>query len=106
MAESTKNLCAQIPAPLHAKVRQEQEQSGQSLSQYMTWLITAFYHEQEEKTTMKENQRTVAFQVPAELFEQLKDYLKRRGVKQNAFFLTCIQQALEAERTESGAALE
>ena len=28
MAENTKNLCAQIPESLHAKVRQEQEQSG------------------------------------------------------------------------------
>ena len=50
---------------------------------------------------MKENQRTVAFQVPAELFEQFKDYLKRHGVKQNAFFLDCIQQALESERKEA-----
>lgn len=94
MAENTKNLCAQIPESLHTKVRQEQEQSGQPLSQYMTWLITTFY-EQEGKTTMKENQRTVAFQVPAELFEQFKDYLKRKGLKQNAFFLSCIQRVLE-----------
>ena len=44
---------------------------------------------------MKENQRTVAFQVPEELFEQFKEYLKQRGVKQNAFFLSCIQRALD-----------
>ena len=42
----------------------------------------------------KDNVRTVAFQVPTELFEQLKAYLKRNGIKQNAFFLDCIQQAL------------
>ena len=51
---------------------------------------------------MKENQRTVAFQVPTELFEQFKDYLKRKGVKQNAFFLSCIQQALAEDRDEGG----
>lgn len=100
MAENTKNLCAQIPESLHAKVRERQGTSGQTLNQYMTWLITTFY-EQEEHPTMKENQRTVAFQVPAELFEQFKDYLKRHGVKQNAFFLDCIQQALESERKEA-----
>lgn len=102
MAENTKNLCAQIPESLHAKVRERQEASGQTLSQYMTELITKFY-EQEMKPTMKENQRTVAFQVSTELFEQFKDYLKRKGIKQNAFFLSCIQRALEeADQTEGG----
>ena len=95
MAEPTRNLCAQIPTSLHAKVRERQEASGQSLSQYMTWLITKFY-EEEGKPTMKSNQRTVAFQVPEELFERFKEYLKRNGIKQNAFFLRCIQEALDA----------
>ena len=100
MAENTKNLCAQIPESLHAKVQERQETSGQTLGQYMTWLITTFY-DQEGKTTMKENQRTVAFQVSTELFEQFKAYLKRKGIKQNAFFLDCIRQALE-EDAQSG----
>ena len=102
MAENTKNLCAQIPESLHAKVRERQEASGQTLGQYMTELITKFY-EQEMKPTMKENQRTVAFQVSTELFKQFKDYLKKKGIKQNAFFLSCIQRALEeADQTEGG----
>lgn len=105
MAENVKNLCAPIPAELHAQLRQRQEESGQTLSQYMTWLITKFY-ESEGKTTMKENQRTVAFQVPTELFEQFKDYLKRKGLKQNAFFLSCIQRALEEGEKESHAEME
>ncbi len=96
MAEKTKNLCAQIPESLHAKVRERQEASGQTLGQYMTDLITKYY-EQEGKPTMKENQRTVAFQVSTELFDQFKDYLKRKGIKQNAFFLDCIQRVLDAE---------
>ena len=103
MAENTKNLCAPIPAELHAQLRQRQEESEQTLSQYMTWLITKFY-ESEGKSTMKENQRTVAFQVSTELFEQFKEYLKRQGIKQNAFFLGCIQRALEAEKSAEGGA--
>ncbi|WP_300347420.1 hypothetical protein [uncultured Oscillibacter sp.] len=53
---------------------------------------------------MKGNQRTVAFQVPAELFERFKEYLKRNGIKQNAFFLNCIQKALEAEASTDASA--
>ncbi len=103
MAELTRNLCAQIPVSLHTQVRERQEASGKTLGQYMTWLITKFY--EEEKPTMKGNQRTVAFQVPEELFERFKEYLKRQGVKQNAFFLDCIQKALDAE-AQSGAGEE
>ena len=103
--EPTKNLCAPIPAPLHARLRERQEASGKTLGQYMTWLITKFY-ESEGKSTMKESQRTVAFQVSAELFDQFKDYLKRKGIKQNAFFLNCIRQALEGAEQESEAEQE
>ena len=34
--EPTKNLCAQIPVSLHAKVREEQERSGQPCMRYST----------------------------------------------------------------------
>ena len=101
MAEPIKNLCAPIPAELHARVREAQEASGQTLSQYMTWLIQTFYENQnKEEHMMNTDKRTVAFQVPGELFEKFKDYLQEKGIKQNAFFLDCIQRALadEAER--------
>ena len=93
MAEKTRNLCAEIPLELHTKVRQRQAESGETLSRYMTALITKYY-EMENVKMDKDNVRTVAFQVPTELFEQLKAYLKRSGIKQNAFFLDCIRQAL------------
>ena len=94
MAENMKNLCAPVPAGLHARVREEQEASGQTLGQYMTWLIRTFYDNQKEETTMSGDKRTVAFQVPGELFEKFKDYLQEKGIKQNAFFLDCIHRAL------------
>lgn len=93
MAEKTKNLCAQIPESLHAHVRQRQEESGRSLSEYMTDLITKFF-KMEGKTMANGNQRTVAFQVDAELFERFKEYLKANGIKQNVF-LDCIHRALD-----------
>ena len=43
MEENVKNLCAPIPAGLHARVREEQEVSGKTLGQYMAWLIQTFY---------------------------------------------------------------
>lgn len=104
MEGKVKNLCAPIPEELHARVREEQEASGQTLGQYMTWLLQTFYHNQKEETTMNGDKRTVAFQVPGELFEKFKDYLQERGIKQNAFFLDCIHRALAEAQEEREAA--
>ena len=109
MEGKVKNLCAPIPEGLHARVREEQEASGQTLGQYMTWLIQTFFDNQnKEENTMNTDKRTVAFQVPGELFERFKDYLQERGIKQNAFFLDCIHRALaeaqeEREATDASA---
>ena len=99
MAEEKRNLCAQIPISLHSRVRQEQEASGQTLSEYMTQLITNYFHMKEEDQNMNTETRTVAFQVPPELFEEFKAYLQRNHLKQKEFFLACIQRALAEERT-------
>ena len=53
---------------------------------------------------MNADKRTVAFQVPGELFEKFKDYLQERGIKQNAFFLDCIHRALAEAQEEREAA--
>ena len=52
MAEEKRNLCAQIPISLHSRVRQEQEASGQTLSEYMTQLITDFFQMKEGNQNM------------------------------------------------------
>ena len=102
MAEVTRNLCAQIPVSLHSRIRQEQESSGQTLSAYMTQLITNYYHMKEDKESMNTETRTVAFQVPPELFEKFKAYLQRNSLKQKEFFLACIQRALADSNDPSG----
>lgn len=94
----TKNLCAQIPIALHNLVRDRQEASGMNLSAYVTMLITEFYKMKEDNQTMNVDTRTVAFQVPAELFDAFKAYLQRNHLKQKEFFLACIQNALAEER--------
>ncbi|MFQ8819742.1 MAG: hypothetical protein ACLR8R_11660 [Oscillospiraceae bacterium] len=43
---------------------------------------------------MNANNRTIAFQVPEELFVRLKDYLARNGLKQKDFILGLIEREL------------
>ena len=96
-----KNLCAQIDTALHARVRLEQEQSGKTLSEYVEQLITDYY-KMKEGTKMTGDMRTMAIQLPEELFERLKAYLKKNNLKQKQFLISLIEAALaEGEKEET-----
>ena len=97
-----KNLCAMIPADLHARVRQEQEQSGQTLSEFVEQLITDYY-KMKENSKMTGDMRTMAIQLPEELFERLKAYLKKNNLKQKQFIIGLIEDALEEDEAEDTA---
>lgn len=105
--EPQKNLCAQIPLSLHARVREEQEKSGQTLGVYITNLLQDYY-EREEKSMQIRDSRTLAFQVPEELYQRVKAHLARekertgKKLSQRDFVLGLIERALEeAEREEA-----
>ena len=95
-----KNLCAMIPADLHARVRQEQEQSGQTLSEFVEQLITDYY-KMKENSKMTGDMRTMAIQLPEELFERLKAYLKKNTLKQKQFIIGLIEEALEQDEEDT-----
>ena len=98
-----KNLCAMIPADLHARVRQEQEQSGKTLSEFVEQLITNYY-KMKEGAKMTGDMRTMAIQLPEELFERLKAYLKKNNLKQKQFIIGLIEDALEEDEAEESTA--
>ena len=93
MSEKTKSLCAKIPESLHAKVREKQTRTDKNLDAYMTWLITKFY-EMEEKG-MEGATRTLAVQIPAELFDRLERYLESIDKKKKLFMVELLEKVLE-----------
>ena len=104
MAEKTKNLCAQIPEGLHDTVRTRQQESGKTLSEYITELLTNYYNNQKGRATM-ENTRTLAVQIDADLFDRLDEYLKKNRIKKRSFITDLICKALdEAELAEAAPA--
>ena len=95
-----KNLCAQIDTALHMRVRQEQERSGRTLSEFVEQLITDYY-KMKEGTKMTGDMRTMAIQLPEELFERLKAYLKKNNLKQKQFIIGLIEDALEQDEEDT-----
>lgn len=103
MTEPTKNLCAQIPASLHARVREEQERLGQTLGAYVAQILTEHFEQREKGgKAMSGNARTLAFQVSEDLFGRLKAYLAANHISQRQFVVSLIEEALEEwERQEA-----
>ena len=104
----TKNLCAQIPLDLHARVCEAREAAEQTTSEYITNLLIEYFKMKENggNTNMANNNtRTMAFQIPEDLFQRIKAHLEResartgRKLTQREFVLGLIEEALnEAER--------
>ncbi len=107
--ENTVNLCAQVPASLLARIREEQEKAGLPRGEYITQILTAYYENQNKKGDKSMNfSKTLAFQVPETLFNRIKDHLdretKRTGKRltQRDFVIGLIERALEeAERQDA-----
>ena len=99
--EGTRNLCAQIPISLHAKVMEEKNTLGQALSEYITNILKEHF-EGGNKTMAITATKTLAFQIPEELDLRIKNYLaaekERTGkkVSQREFVVGLIIQALDA----------
>ena len=104
--EQKKNLRAQVPLSLYAQVCEAREAAGQTTSEYITNLLIEYYNLKKNggTTTMSGNTRTMAFQIPEELFQRIKAHLERetqrtgRKLTQREFVLNLIEEALiEAE---------
>ena len=101
---ATKNLCAQIPTDLHQRVCEAREQSGLTTAQYITNLLIEYYEMKENggKQIMAANgTRTMAFQIPEDLFQRIKAHLERETARtgkkltQREFILGLVEQALD-----------
>ena len=53
---------------------------------------------------MTGDMRTMAIQLPEELFERLKAYLKKNNLKQKQFIIGLIEDALDEDETEENTA--
>ena len=103
-----KGITVKIDADLHAQIRQYIEANGMTMTEFVSKALDDELH---PKTTIKEekymgNMRTMAFQVPEDLFLQIKDYLDRHHMTQKQFVLGLIQDELDRDYEEQQAMAE
>ena len=99
--QEKKGITVKIDADLHAEVRQYMEATNMTMAEFVTQALDDELHPKFQKEDMKmENTRTIAFQVPEDLFQRLKDYLRRNEITQRQLLITLIEDELEREQTE------
>ena len=103
MVYENKGITVKIDADLHAEIREYLERhEGMTMAEFITLAVDDELHpkiQQKEGNNMG-NMRTMAFQVPEELFQRIKDYLHRNNMSQKEFVLGLIETELDREQTE------
>lgn len=108
LAEEKKGITVKIDADLHAEVKQYIEQHNMTMADFITLAVDNELHpkmKQKEESEMGK-MRTMAFQVPEELFQRIKDYLHRNNMSQKDFVLGLIENELDREQAQRNGVAE
>lgn len=110
MSNELKGITVKVDAELHAQAKAFIESHGMTMGDFVAQALDNELHPKEVQNM---GTRTIAFQVPEELFDQIKDYLTRHIMTQKEFMLGLInaelerdQQRLSEEQTEEYAETE
>ena len=103
-----KGITVKIDAELHAQVREYLDKHEMTMAEFVT---LALQNELHPKINLQEgknmgNMRTLAFQVPEELFQKIKDYLQRNNMSQKDFVIGLIEAEIERDLTQQQAVSE
>ena len=99
--EGKKGLTVQLPVDLHAEVKQYVETNNMTMAEFVVLALNDELHPkyQEKEENNMANMRTLAFQVPEDLFQRIKDYLRRNNMTQKEFVIGLIESEIERDLT-------
>ena len=99
MANELKGITVRIDAGLHAEIKKYLEDNNMTMAEFITHAVDDELHPkyiaQEENKV--EKMRTLAFQVPEDLFQRIKGYLARTGMTQKNFVIGLIEEELDRD---------
>ena len=101
MADEKKGITVRIDAELHAEVKEYIESQGLTMGEFVAKALGDELH---PKITIAggnnmEKMRTMAFQVPEDLFQKIKDYLNRNHMTQKEFVIGLITKEIDRDLT-------
>ena len=99
MADEKKGITVKIDADLHAEVKAYVESQGLTMAEFVSKALDDELHPKMNMNggTTMEKMRTMAFQVPEDLFQKIKDYLNRNHMTQKDFVLGLITREIDRD---------
>ena len=99
--DGKKGLTVQLPLDLHAEVKQYVEANNMTMAEFVVLALNDELHPkyQEKEENNMANMRTLAVQVPEDLFQRIKDYLRRNNMTQKEFVIGLIESEIERDLT-------
>ena len=98
--EEKKGITVKVDAELHAEVKEYIESHGMIMAEFVTLALQDELHPEIQAKEKMENMRTLAFQVPDDLFRKIKEYLQRNNMTQKEFIIGLIETELERDMVE------
>lgn len=95
--EEKRGITVKVDAELHAEVKQYIESHGMTMAEFVTLALQDELHPKFKTKEDMGNMRTLAFQVPDDLFKQIKEYLQRNNMTQKEFIIGLIETELERD---------
>ena len=97
-----KGITVRIDADLHAEVSRYLRDHEMTMAEFVSLALGDELH---PKNLTKEgnimgNTRTIAVQVPEDLYQRIKDYLQRNNMTQRQFIIGLIEDELERDQIE------
>ena len=96
-----KGITVKVDAQLHAQVREYIEAHGMTMSEFVAKALDSELHPPQMRGGVNMANRTLAFQVPEELFDRIKDYLNRHHMTQRQFMLGLIEAELDRDMQQT-----
>lgn len=98
-AGEMKGITVKIDADLHAEIKAYLEAHEMTMGEFIALAAEDELHPKFKESEGKsmENMRTLAFQVPEDLFQRIKEYLRRNGMTQKRFVMGLIEDELERD---------
>lgn len=98
-----KGITVKVDAALHAEVRRYIEAKGMTMAEFVALALNNELHPKLQPQEVKNmgNTRTIAFQVPEEMYQRIKDYLHNHHMTQKEFFLGLISAELDRDMQNS-----
>lgn len=98
MPDEKKGITVKVDAALHAEVRNYLDSHGITMAEFVSRALDDELHpKQKQEVGFMGEMRTLAFQVPEEMFQRIKAYLDRHHMTQKAFMLGLIEAELEQD---------